>query len=127
MLLVVNKVDDESGEEDFRAFQELCELPLPALPISVLAGFNLSNFLKKIYEMTDLIRVYTKSPGKDPDLGAPFVLVRDSSLEDLAGQIHKDFVSRLKFAKVWGRSVYDGQMVQRDYVLQDGDIVEIHI
>ena len=126
-LLLINKVDDESSEEDYRAFLELCEPRLPVIPISVLAGFNLSSFLKKIYEMTDLIRVYTKSPGKDPDLSSPFVLVKDSTLEDLAGKIHKDFVTGLKFAKVWGRSVYDGQMVQRDYVLQDGDIVEIHI
>ena len=126
-LLLINKVDDESSEEDYRAFLELCEPRLPVIPISVLAGFNLSSFLKKIYEMTDLIRVYTKSPGKDPDLSSPFVLVKDSTLEDLAGKIHKDFVTGLKFAKVWGRSVYDGQMVQRDYLLQDGDIVEIHI
>ena len=126
-LLLVNKVDDESSEEDYRTFLELCELPLPVVPISVLAGYNFSNFLKKIYEIADLIRVYTKSPGKDPELNSPFVLPGNSTLEDLAGQIHKDFVSRLKFAKVWGRSVFDGQMVQRDYLLQDGDIVEIHI
>jgi len=126
-LLLVNKVDDESSDEDYRAFLELCELRVPVVPISVLAGFNLSNFLKKIYEMTDLIRVYTKSPGKDADLTSPFVLDKDSTLEDLAGEIHKDFLTGLKFAKVWGGSVYDGQMVQRDYVLQDGDIVEIHI
>ena len=127
VLLAVNKVDDESAEEDYRAFQELCELPLPSIPISILAGYNLSEFLRKIYEMADVIRVYTKSPGKEPDLKSPFVLPKDSTLEELAEEIHKDFVSKLKFAKVWGRSVFDGQMVQRDYVLQDGDIVEIHI
>jgi hypothetical protein len=127
ILLLVNKVDDESNYEDYRAFLELSEIGLPVVPVSVLAGFNLSSFLKKIYEMTDLIRVYTKTPGKEPDLGSPFVLLRDSTVEELAGEIHKDFVTKLKFAKVWGKSVFDGQMVQRDYVLQDGDIVEIHI
>jgi len=126
-LLLVNKVDNELDEEDYRAFLELCELPLPSIPVSVLAGYNLSGFLKEIYGMASLIRVYTKSPGKEPDLGSPFVLLKDSTLEELAEQIHKDFVTKLKFAKVWGRSVFDGQMIQRDYVLQDGDIVEIHI
>lgn len=126
-LLVVNKVDDELDEEDYRAFLELCALPLPSVPISVLSGYNLFDFLKVIYEMSGLIRVYTKSPGKEADLNSPFVLQKDSTLEDLAGEIHKDFITRLKFAKVWGKSVFDGQMVQRDYVLQDGDIVEIHI
>jgi hypothetical protein len=33
----------------------------------------------------------------------------------------------MKYARIWGTSVHDGQMVQRDYVLHDGDIVEIHI
>jgi len=55
------------------------------------------------------------------------VVPRDSTLEDLAGKIHKDFVTRLKYARIWGKAVYDGQMVQRDYILQDGDIVEIHV
>ncbi|MGA2403703.1 MAG: GTPase [Syntrophobacteraceae bacterium] len=127
VLLSVNKVDDESAEEDYRAFQELCEPPSPSIPISILAGYNLWEFLRKIYEMAGVIRVYTKSPGKEPDLKSPFVLPKNSSLEELAEEIHKDFVSKLRFAKVWGRSVFDGQMVQRDYVLQDGDIVEIHI
>jgi len=127
VLLLVNKVDNELDEEDYRAFLELCELPLPSIPVSVLAGYNLSGFLKEIYGMASLIRVYTKSPGKEPDLSSPFVLLKDSTLEELAEQIHKDFVTKLKFAKVWGRSVFDGQMIQRDYVLQDGDIVEIHI
>jgi len=127
VLLLVNKVDVELDEEDYRAFLELCELPLPSIPISILAGYNLSQFLSKIYEMAAVMRVYTKTPGKGPDLASPFVLPKESTLEDLAGQIHKDFVTRLKFAKVRGSSVFDGQMVQRDYVLQDGDIVEIHI
>ena len=45
----------------------------------------------------------------------------------MAEKVHKDFVDKLKIAKVWGNSVYDGQMVQRDHVLHDGDIVELHI
>ncbi len=127
VLLAVNKVDDEPSEEDYVAFIELSELTLPSIPISIRAGYNLSAFLKKIYEMAEVIRVYTKTPGKDPDLKSPFVLPNGSTLEALAEQIHKDFVAKLKFAKVWGSSVYDGQMVQRDYVLRDGDIAEIHI
>ncbi len=127
ILLAVNKVDSSSMEEDYLAFLDLCEAPLPSIPLSIRAGYNLREFLKKLYAMAEIIRVYTKSPGKDPDLKSPFVLPRESRLEDLAEEIHKDFVMKLKFAKVWGTSVFNGQMVQRDYVLQDGDIVEIHI
>jgi ribosome-interacting GTPase 1 len=41
--------------------------------------------------------------------------------------VHKDFAARLKFARVWGQQTYDGQMVQRDYVVQEGDVVELHM
>ncbi len=127
VLLAVNKVDDEAAEEDYRAFVDLCELQVPPIAISTRSGYNTLEFLKKIYEMAEVIRVYTKTPGKEPDRKSPFILPRDSTLEELAEEIHKDFVTKLKFAKVWGKSVFGGQMVQRDYVLQDGDIVELHI
>ena len=84
-------------------------------------------FIEKIYETADIIRVYTRAPGKEPDLNSPFVLPRGSTLETLATKIHKDFAEKLKFARMWGSDVFDGQMVQRDYVLQDGDTAEIHL
>lgn len=83
--------------------------------------------VEKIYEQAEIIRVYTKAPGKAPDLNSPFVLPRDSTLEDLARKIHKDFQEKLRYARIWGKQVYDGQMVQRDYILQDGDIAEFHL
>jgi ribosome-interacting GTPase 1 len=33
----------------------------------------------------------------------------------------------MKYASVWGIAVHDVQMVQRNYVLHDGDIIEILI
>jgi ribosome-interacting GTPase 1 len=54
-------------------------------------------------------------------------LKRGANLEDLASKIHKDFLDKLKYARVWGKHVYDGQMVQRDHVLQDRNVVELHI
>jgi ribosome-interacting GTPase 1 len=77
--------------------------------------------------MSGIIRVYTKAPGKEPDLNAPFVLPKESTLGELAAKIHKDFTEKLKFAKIWGEGVFDGQMAQRDYILQDGDVVELHL
>ena len=127
VLILVNKTDNERDEEDYKAFLELSELKLPTLGTSTRTSHGLVDFLSKLYELSEIIRVYTKAPGKQPDRTAPFVLPRKSTLRDLANKIHKDFVNKLKFAKIWGEAVHDGQMVQRDYVLQDGDIVEIHI
>lgn len=127
IAVVVNKVDGPAREEDFQTFLELSELKVPALPISILNGTHLDSFLRLIYDMSGIIRVYSKNPGKEPDMDEPFVIPKDSTLEDLAGRIHKDFLHKLKYARIWGSTVHDGMMVQRDYVMQDGDIVEIHI
>ena len=126
MFLLVNKVDEETDEEDYEIFKELSETTLPCLPISTLSGRNLKKLPEMIYDIAEIIRVYTKGRGKKADLNSPFVVPRESTLEDLAGRIHKDFVRDLKYARIWGQSVYDGQMIQRDYILQEGDIVEIH-
>jgi ribosome-interacting GTPase 1 len=127
MLFLINKVDEEADEEDYEVFLELAEMILPCMSLSVARGRNLTAFIEKIYEMLNIIRVYTRAPGKDPDLTSPFVLPKESKLEDLAEKVHKDFKEKLKYARVWGKAVYDGQMVQKDYVLQEGDVAELHI
>jgi len=126
-LVMVNKVDTQDEEEDYKVFLELCEFPLPCIPVSTLNGRYFKELLKRIYQVLGLIRVYTKAPGKKPDLNAPFVLPKDSTLETLASKIHKDFVKKLKYARIWGKDVFDGQMIQKDHLLKDGDIVELHI
>jgi len=126
-LVIVNKMDSAHDEEDFEVFLELCEADLPFVPVSAKSGRYLPELLDKIFDAAEIIRVFTKAPGKNPDLDAPFILPRNSTLEELAGKIHKDFVQKLKYARVWGKAVYDGQMIQKDHVLQDGDVVELHI
>ena len=73
------------------------------------------------------MRIYTKAPGQEPDFTTPFILKRGGTVMDLAGKIHKDFLEQLKTARVWGTDVYDGQLVKRDHVLHDGDVVELHL
>lgn len=40
--------------------------------------------------------------------------------------VHKEIAETLKYARVWGKNVFDGQMVPRDYVLNDGDVVVLY-
>ncbi|MCE5244709.1 MAG: GTPase [Syntrophobacteraceae bacterium] len=127
MIILLNKTDEERELEDCEVFRELSGTPLPCLGISTRTARNLHEFLGRIYALSGILRAYSKAPGKEPQFDSPFVLPAGSTLEDLAAKIHKDFVSGLKFAKIWGKAVYDGRMVQRDYVLRDGDIVEMHI
>ncbi|MBW1690045.1 MAG: 50S ribosome-binding GTPase [Deltaproteobacteria bacterium] len=126
-LVIANKIDDRSSEENFEIFNSLLEDEWPVIPVSVAAGRNFDVLKEAIYHALEIIRIYTKVPGKEPDLTAPFVLRKGATLEELALKIHKDFSSKLKYARLWGAQVYDGQMVQRDHVLQDGDIVELHV
>ena len=126
-LVLANKNDDETTDENFEIFRELLEDNWPMLSISTKTGRNLDLLKKSLVDQLEIIRVYSKAPGKEPDLTAPFVLKRGSTVEEFAGKVHKDFVENLKVAKVWGENVFDGQMVQRDHVLQDGDIVELNI
>ena len=126
MFLVLNKMDDANDEEVYKIFLELSGTLLPVMGISLKTGIQLNSLPERIYKLTDLIRAYTKAPGKDADKESPFVLPKGSTLEHLALKIHKDFGEKLRFAKVWGRKVFEGQMVHRDYELEDGDIVEIH-
>jgi ribosome-interacting GTPase 1 len=50
-----------------------------------------------------------------------------STVMDLAATIHRDFASNLKHARIWGSEKYDGQNVQKDHLLEDGDVIELHL
>jgi len=126
MMVVVNKADGPAEIEDYDVFRELSGIKIPSAAVSTRSSMNLNAFLKIIFDLSGMIRVFTKTPGKEPDRNMPFVIPHDSTVEELAGMIHKDFVSKMKYARVWGGTVH-GQMVQRDYIMQDGDIVEIHM
>jgi len=127
MLVLVNKCDDESFDEDYEIFLALLEEDWPMIPISAATGRNLERMKRAVFDRLEIIRVYSKPPGKKPDLDAPFVMKKGSTVGQLAAKVHKDFADNLKAARVWGSAVHDGQMVGRDHVLNDGDIVELRI
>jgi ribosome-interacting GTPase 1 len=127
MFVVANKMDRPVDRENLDVFLELSGITLPCMGISSLTGHNIMAFLDKLYSLSEIIRVYTKAPGRKPDMTAPFILPAGSTLLDLAGAVHNDFLHKLKYARVWGKSVREGQMIQKDYLLQDGDVVELCI
>ena len=127
LLVVVNKNDDESSDDDLEVLRELLGDEWPLLPVSATTGRNLDRLRQAVFERLEIMRIYSKPPGKEPDLSAPFVLKKGSTVAELAGQVHQDFLKNLKSARVWGSAAYDGQMVGRDHVLQDRDVVELRI
>ncbi len=127
VLIAANKCDQPGADMDCEAFKELLEYNLPVMPISVVSRRNLDRLKREALEYLHVVRVYAKPPGKEPDMSRPFVVKQGTTLAELGGMIHKDFVQHLKFARVWGAAVRDGQMVAQEYVLQDGDIVELRV
>ena len=83
-------------------------------------------FEEKIWNSLDIIKVYTKQPGKEKDY-PPVALKKGSTIQDLAEIVHKDFVKNFKYARVTGKSVkFENMRCGLDHVLFDEDIVEFH-
>lgn len=130
-VVIANKADDPDARERLELWQEVVAgSPLADLPViltSVLDEDGLAAVRRVMFDLLDVIRVYTKAPGKKPDYDTPFVLPRGANVLNAASAVHKDFAANLRFARVWGRKVFDGQTVHRDHVLEDEDVIELHV
>jgi ribosome-interacting GTPase 1 len=93
--------------------------------ISARDGFGLDRLKDIIWSNLGLIRVYTKSPNGEKKLPA-VAMKPGSTVKDLAERIHKGFLKNFKFARVFNGTKFSGQKVGLDYVLKDGDVVEVH-
>lgn len=124
--LVLNKVDLEPDDEVAGMIHETAGRDLPMHRVSTTGGSGLEDLRAALYRILDVLRVYSKEPGKKPDMERPFVLKRGSTVMDLAAVIHKDVAATFRFARIWGSARFDGQPVERDHLLADRDIVEIH-
>jgi len=125
-LLVVTGMDRAGAEGDLDALREILETPWPLVPVSSLTGRGMPELGRRTYAGLDIMRIYTKEPGKDPDRERPFTLPSGATVGELAAAIHNDIAERLRFARIWGTTVFDGQSVGEAHVLVEGDVVEIH-
>jgi uncharacterized protein len=129
-LVAANKSEDDGAEFRLELLSEMWReaghTRLPLLRVSATTGQNLDTLNRCLWNLLGKIRVYTRPPGRSPDYSAPFVLDRGSTALDLAGEIHKDVGAGFRYARVWGEHTFDAQMVGRDYVLHDGDVLEVH-
>jgi ribosome-interacting GTPase 1 len=126
-LLLANKSDLAAGGDDLAVLLELTDIELPAFAISAETGSGLQQLAPYLFDRLGIVRVYTKSPGKPADLLKPFTLVSGNTVLDLATLIHKDIAGSLKYARAWGRSVFDGQQVGPEHRVEDGDVLELHM
>lgn len=122
--LILGTKSDQANLESMAQFEMLLAEEFQYLILNHKAP--LDDLKRALFELLDVVRIYSKEPGKPADLSKPFVLKRGSTTLDLVSAIHRDLVQRLKYACVWGSAQFDGQRVPHDFVLQDKDIVEVH-
>ncbi len=126
-ILIANKMDSPVALENLPVLEEFFSRNLKIMPVSIYDKSALEKLKREIFSILNIIRIYSKIPGKPPDLHSPFTLPVGSNVTDLARAIHKDFTSGLEKVRLWGSARFDGQSVPLDYVLKDKDIVEVHI
>lgn len=132
-LLAANKID-RAAAGDLAALKELLGERYRIVAVSAAQGINLDGFRRAVFDMLGLVRVYTKPPGKKLELTAPYVLRRGQTVLDAARLVHKDFAENLKFAWLYrredaaaGAGLPPHRMVERAHVVEDGDILELHM
>ena len=91
-----------------------------------------------LFRWLSIVRVYTRTPGQHFVRTKPFTVFEGGTVGDVCALVHRDFADRLRFARLWrGPSAAaltsphggggDPLTVSRNEVVQDGDVVELHI
>jgi len=127
VILAANKSDLQGAEERQKGLKQKYGAVYPVVGFSTIQKRGFEELKRVVFENSRIIRVYSKEPGKEPDMDTPFTLPLGSDVLDLAELIHKDFIKNFKYACIWGSAKFSGQKVQKDYILHDRDIVEYHL
>ncbi len=126
-VIIANKGDAAGSKENYERLLKAYGERFKVIPVSARRGVNLDELKETLYDLAGIIRVFTKSPGEDPAY-PPIAMKRGSTVIDVAKKVHKEFARNFRYARVWGKSVkFPGQRVGAEHVLEDGDVVEIHI
>ena len=126
-IVIANKMDIPEASERLRDLKNIVGTETRILPVSCKTRIGLELLGKEIFESLDIIRVYSKEPNKKEHSPKPFILKKGATVLDVAKQIHSDFYKQFAYAKVWAkRLTFSPQKVGLSFLLEDGDIVEIH-
>jgi len=127
ILVLGNKIDLPGAEENFEAWGELFEDEFKPRRFSTRLEGDLQEIKKLLFKKLDIVRVYTKAPNaKQEKEPVPYVMKHGSTVIEAAAFIHRELADTFKYARIWSKELYEGQMVERDHVLIDGDLIEIH-
>jgi len=127
-VIIANKLDTKEAKKNLVQLKEFVAGRIPIVAVSCEKKEGLTNIGKVLFETLDLIRIYMKEPGVRKPSNRPFTLPRGATVVDLAKNIHTDFQKDFAFARVWSKRLkFSPQKVGLSFLLDDGDIVELHI
>jgi ribosome-interacting GTPase 1 len=125
-LLVGTKCDAPGAAERLKALLNSFGTELPLIAVSARRGMGLDALKHALFERLEIVRVYTKKPGEPLKRERPYTLPRGSTILDVARRVHYQLAESLSYARLWGSAQYEGQRVERDHIVQDGDLLELH-
>lgn len=125
-LLLANKSDLAPDPEEVAVLEELLGVIFPALRVSAETGQGLGEIAPWLFSALQIVRVYTKAPGKEPERDRPFTVRGGDTVLDVARLVHKDIAESFRYGRLWGSGAFDGQQVGADHPVADGDVVELH-
>jgi len=127
-IIVANKTDVKGAQAGLKLLETYVGGKVSVVAVSCETGYGLNKLGKTLFTILDIMRVYTKEPNEREYSKKPFILKRKSMIYDLARSIHSDLSEKFSFARVWAKRLpYSPQKVGASFVLQDGDIAEIHV
>jgi len=125
-IVVATKGDVQGSVARYRELEEKYADRFDIIPTSAIRKENLDGMSWTFYHHLDILRVYTKIPGKQREK-KPIVLPEGSVVEDAAAKVHKElFVERFRQAVI----IRDNDKIKRrvvglNYPLQDGDVIQL--
>jgi len=125
-MVIATKGDSDGSEARFKELEEKYSDRFDIIPISAEKEENLDGMSWTLYNHLDILRVYTKIPGKKRER-KPIVLPEGSVVEDAARKVHKElFVERFRSAVI----IRENDKIKRrvvglGYPLKDGDVLQL--
>ena len=124
-IVVFNKMDAADRESLTILEKFLEDNRIPFVEISAENGLGITMLKEIIFKKLGLIRIYTQKDGIKAE--KPIVVERGCTVKEVARIIHRELAERMRYARVWGKSVkIQGQQVGPEHVLEDGDVIEIY-
>jgi ribosome-interacting GTPase 1 len=126
-VIVANKVDLKGTQSRLQALKAHVNGRLPIIAMSCEQKTGIIELGRALFDSLGIIRIYTKEPGSKTHSPRPFALRKGATVNELAKNIHKELASNFMFAMVWAKRLpFSPKKVGLNFVLDDGDIIEIH-